>query len=131
MSVSQNINSVQDSGASHLPPRILEAQKVSKDGPSRQSPHRKPAGGFGGSTKGHFSGGLSPRKAIVNPHEPHWDVTWNFMQQETCLAHTLQRDTLGLGVRMQRSTDLPEKMHSCSLAPDLCNHPKTPQVFQP
>lgn len=61
------------------------------------------------------------------------------MQQEECLAHTLQRNTGGQGgmeggkgrYTSKGALSSLEEMHSCSLAPDLSNYPETLQFFQP
>lgn len=73
-----------------------------------------------GSTKGHFSGGLSPRKAIVNPHELHREVTWNFMQQEACLAHTLQRNTWGQRGTQAKEHWAPLRKYTAAAWPQIC-----------
>lgn len=132
MSVSQNINSFQDSWASSFPPRILEVGKVSKDDPSLQSPHRKPAGGFGRKYKGTFF-----RRTISKKGNCKSSWTSSVSHLEVHAAGSVPGSRFAEkhmgegGCTSEGALSSLEEIHSCSLAPDLCNHSETAQFFQP
>lgn len=110
----------------------LEGGKVSKDDPSLQSPHREPADGFGRKYKGTFFRRTVSKKGNC---KSSWTSSGSHLEFHAAGSmpgsHFAEKHMGAEGYTSKGALSSLEEIHSCSLAPDLCKHPETPQFSQP